>query len=109
MYDLQPTMRLLKVLAPLLTTLLLDLAGETADHQLCSGPVEPPHPEDYRNRLTFMVPWIDDINPVGRTVGAAMFVASERLAAMNCPSLKLDILPVACTNPHKVLKLVSWL
>jgi hypothetical protein len=59
------------------------------------------------NRITILMPWFGEVNPLGMTAGSAFVVATRRLKAQNCTSLRWDLAAVACNHIHAVPSRVS--
>lgn len=77
---------------------------------VCNVPARPPdgsYAMEAKNRITVLMPWLGEVNPLGMTAGSAFVVASRRLKALNCTSLRWDLIAVACNHTHAVLSRVS--
>jgi hypothetical protein len=86
---------------------LLDLSSPA---EVCHAPARPPdasYPMEAKNRLTVVMPWLGEMHPIGMSAGSAFVVATRRLKAQNCTSLRWDLLAVACNHSQAVLARVS--
>jgi len=76
----------------------------------CDASPEPPDgsfPMESKNRLTVIMPWISELNALGVSSGSAFVVATRKMKADNCTSLRWDLLAMSCKNSYKVFARAS--